>query len=57
MNKITNYIMIDSFPDFCYSLVSDRSAETCEARRRGRTYGSLPLFYLQEKKWQMKKYL
>ncbi len=30
---------------FCYSVFSDRVAETCEARGRGRTCGSLPLLF------------
>ena len=28
----------------CYTMLGDRSVETCEAHRRGRTFGSLPLF-------------
>lgn len=30
---------------FCYSVFGDRVAETCEARGRGRTCGSLPLLF------------
>lgn len=33
---------IDGFPAFCYIVLSDRVTETCEARNRGRTCGSLP---------------
>lgn len=36
---------IDSTFKMAYSKFSDRSVDTCEAYRRGRTYGSLPLFF------------
>ena len=38
---------IDSTFKMAYSKFSDRSVETCEAYRRGRTCGSLPLFLYQ----------
>ena len=34
---------VDIFTLVCYIRFSDRVAETCEARNRGRAYGSLPL--------------
>jgi hypothetical protein len=42
----TNYLLIlgiDFLPSLCYIEHSDRVAETCEARDRGRTCWSLPL--------------
>ena len=43
---------IDSTFKMAYSKFSDRSVETCEAYRRGRTCGSLPLFlFLNYIKW------
>ena len=34
-----------------FSKLSDRSVETCEAYRRGRTSVSLPLFFMNCVKW------
>lgn len=36
---------IDIAMKICYIEFSDRVAETCEARDRGRTFESLPFFY------------
>ena len=44
------FSVIDFCRYFCYIKLSDRSVETCEAHRRGRTCGSLPLFILRENK-------
>jgi hypothetical protein len=46
VNEAKNFRnFIDKFVLYCYSMASDRVAETCEARDRGRTCGSLPFLH------------
>lgn len=47
--SLKNYLrnLVDTLTAICYIVFSDRVTKTCEARNRGRTYGSLP-FYIKE---------
>ena len=40
--------LLDNLTWIPYTMLSDRSVETCEAYRRGRACGSLPLLFLGE---------
>lgn len=41
--------LLDNLTWIPYTMLSDRSVETCEAYRRGRACGSLPLLVSREK--------
>ena len=46
---------IDRIFKMTYTKLSDRSVETCEAYRRGRACGSLPLLFLRRNDMQTPK--